>query len=172
MKNSPVSMVKDRYQSKDKLVEAVQKLASTDLWLDRVNPNKGLARISNQKLLRLHTLLSDAKSRFGSRDKLIGSILELEKRAKDDGYKARLQGYPLPRLLDLHGSLTRAAGKQSEKAEAKKKAPATAAEKAERAEKATKKAAAAKAAARAEAKKMASKRPPAKKGASSKTRKV
>jgi hypothetical protein len=169
MKNSPVSVVKDRYQSKDKLIEAVQKLASADLWLDRVNATKGLARISNQKLLRLHTLLSDAKSRFGSRDKLIGSILDLEKRAKDGGYKTRLESYPLPRLLDIHGALSRSESKRNAKAEAKKKPPISAAERA-----ATKKAAAA-AKAKAESlkppAKKASKRSVTKKSASSKTRK-
>jgi hypothetical protein len=122
MKKSPVSAVKEQFQSKDKLVEAVQKLATPDLWLDRVNSTKGLARVSNQKLLRLQAQLTDAKSRFGSRAKLIDSILELEKRVKDPGYKARLEGYSLPRLLDAHGALS--------KKNAPKKAPAKKAAKA------------------------------------------
>lgn len=116
MKKSPVSAVKEQFQSKEKLVEAVQKLATSDLWLDRVNSKKGLARVSNQKLLRLQAQLTDAQSRFGSRAKLIDAILELEKRVKDAGYKTRLEGYSLPRLLDQHGSL-------SKKATASKKAP-------------------------------------------------
>jgi hypothetical protein len=148
MKNSPVSAVKEQFQSKEKLVEAVQKLATSDLWLDRVSSAKGLGRVSNQKLLRLHTLLSDIKSRFGSRGKLIGSILELEKRAKDAGYQKRLEGYSLPRLADLHGVLDR----KRARSEAKDKAKA-----------APKKAAAKPVAKKAPVKKAAAKKAPAKK---------
>ncbi|HEY4159917.1 MAG TPA: hypothetical protein VGM29_17520 [Polyangiaceae bacterium] len=111
MKKSPVLVVKERFQSKDKLVEAVQKLATEDLWLDRVNGAKGLARVTNKKLVRLHDTLTDAKARFGSRAKLISAILELNKRVKDQGYEKLLGSYPLPRLLDLHASAARAAKK-------------------------------------------------------------
>jgi hypothetical protein len=108
----------ERFQTKEKLVEAVTKLATGDLWLDRTNEDKGLARISNAKLLRLHSILEDAKKRFGSRDKLVSAILELEKRVKDTGYKTRLAGFPLPRLVDLHD----AAARRSKRAEKKPKA--------------------------------------------------
>lgn len=138
MKKSPVAVVKDKFQSKDKLVEAVQKLATSDLWLDRVNDVKGLSKVSNQKLLKLHTVLTDAQKRFGSRDKLISAILELKKRTKDAGYSARIKKYPLPQLLDLHASSERASKKTAAKAKAApakaekkaaKKAPAAAAKK-------------------------------------------
>jgi hypothetical protein len=109
MKKSPVAVVKERFRSKDKLVEAVQKLATEDLWLDRVNADKGLARVPNKKLVKLHDTLTDAKKRFGSRAKLISAILELKKRVKDKGFETLLGSYPLPRLLDLHASATRAA---------------------------------------------------------------
>jgi hypothetical protein len=134
MKKSPVAVVKESFQSKDKLVEAVQKLATADLWLDRVSADKGLAKVSNQKLLKLHAVLTDAKQRFGTRDKLISAILELKKRTKDAGYSAGLKKQPLPQLLDLHASAERAgkraaakaapAVKKARKAPAAKKAPA------------------------------------------------
>lgn len=136
MKKSPVAVVKERFQSKDKLVEAVQKLATEDLWLDRVNANKGLSRVTNKKLVRLHDTLTDAKKRFGTRAKLITAILELQKRVKDKGYEKLLGGYPLPRLLDLHASATRAAKTAS--APAEKKAKPAKAEKAAAAPKAAK----------------------------------
>jgi hypothetical protein len=116
MKKSPVAVVKERFESKVKLVEAVQKLASADLWLDRVSSGKGLGKVSNQKLVKLHDALSDAKQRFGSRDKLISAILELKKRTKDAGYTASLKSFPLPQLLDIHQSVER----QGKRAEAKK----------------------------------------------------
>jgi len=126
MKKSPVVVVKERFASKEKLVEAVQKLATADLWLDRVNGAKGFAKVSNQKLLRLHDVLSDAQKRFGSRDKLISSILELKRRTKDAGYTAVLKKAPLPELLDLHASVERASKRTAAKAapKAAKKAPA------------------------------------------------
>jgi len=119
MKKTPVSQVKERFESKDKLVAAVQKLATADLWSDRVNSAKGLGRVSNAKLVRLHDTLTDAKKRFGSRDKLIGSIVELNKRVKDKGFAAKLAAYPLPQLLDLHAAATRASKRAEVAAKAK-----------------------------------------------------
>lgn len=121
MSKTPLSLVKERFESKEKLVAAIEKLATKDLWLDRVNEDRGLARVSNAKLLRLHGALEDAAKRFGSRDKLIAAVLELEKRNKDEGYKKRLEGYPLPRLLDLHDA---AAKRAKRPAPAKPAAPA------------------------------------------------
>jgi hypothetical protein len=124
MKKTPVKAVKEQFSSKEQLVAAVQKLASTDLWLDRVNEAKGLARVSNAKLLRLHAILTAVKKDFGSRAKLIDAILTLEKRAKDAGYKTRLEGYPLPRLVDIHSAASRRAKRASAKTAPAKKAPA------------------------------------------------
>jgi hypothetical protein len=129
MKKSPVAVVKEQFASKDKLVEAVQKLATADLWIDRVSSAKGLSKVSNQKLIKLHSALTDAQKRFGSRDKLISAILELKKRTKDAAYGDSLKNAPLPQLLDLHQSAERASKRASAKAKAapaktEKKAPA------------------------------------------------
>jgi hypothetical protein len=132
MSQSPLAAVKKRFESKEKLVAAVQKLATSELWIDRVNGTKGLARVSNAKLIRLHDVLADAKQRFGSRDKLVGAIAELSQRAKDKDFASSLDKYPLPRLLDLHRSLSRSskrAGAKPAAGEPKaKKAPAAKAE--------------------------------------------
>lgn len=136
MKKTPVTLVKERFESKEKLVAAVQKLATKDLWLDRVSTGKGLGRVSNAKLVRLHDALSDAQKRFGSRDKLVNSIVELSKRVKDKGYAAKVASYPLPQLLDLHASVS----KSSKRAEAAAKAKPAAAAKAEKPKAAAKKA--------------------------------
>jgi hypothetical protein len=107
MKKSPLASVKDRFESKEKLITAVQALASADLWLDRLNDVKGLGHVSNAKLLRLHDILKDARERFGTREKLVAAVLTLMNSVKDAGMKARLESFPLPRLLDLHRVLTR-----------------------------------------------------------------
>jgi hypothetical protein len=122
MKKTPVSQVKERFESKEKLVAAVQKLATQDLWLDRVSSVKGLGRVSNAKLVRLHDALTDAKKRFGSRDKLINSIVELKKRVKDKGFASKLAAYPLAQLLDLHAAAEREVKRSAKAAPAAPKA--------------------------------------------------
>ncbi|HEU4578687.1 MAG TPA: hypothetical protein VFS67_10550 [Polyangiaceae bacterium] len=136
--SGPFGRVKGQFESKTKLVSAVQALATPELWLDRVSADKGLAKVSNGKLLRLHAALSRAKEQFGSRDKLIGAVLTLGKRTGDEGYKSRLAGYPLPRLLDLHDSLSKSSAKSGAKA-----APAKGTQRVARTKKAKQKAASA-----------------------------
>lgn len=122
MKKTPLSEVKERFKDKAGLVKAVKALATKDLWLDRLNDDTGLDRISNAKLLRLHAVLEDAKKRFGSRDKLVAAIQKIEKRSKDDGYKAHLSAFPLPRLVDLHDAAEKRSKRpQKPKQKSKKK---------------------------------------------------
>jgi hypothetical protein len=124
MKTSPLQAVKERFGDKDKLVAAVKALATEELWLPAVNEVKGLERVSNAKLLRLHETLSRVKKDFGNRGKLIDSILTLGKRQKDSGLKGRLERLSTPRLIDMHTSASRRT-KGDEKMKAKAaKAPA------------------------------------------------
>jgi hypothetical protein len=139
MKTSPLQAVKERFGDKDKLVAAVKALATEDLWLPAVNKVKGLEHVSNAKLLRLHETLSQVKKAFGSRGKLIDSILTLGKRQKDTGLKGRLERLSTPRLVDLHTSASRRS-KASDKVKAK--APKAAPKKKARSKKAKAKAAA------------------------------
>jgi hypothetical protein len=130
---TPLALVKEKFGDKAKLVAAVEKLAKDDLWLARTNQDKGLAHVSNAKLLRLHAILTEVKEKFGSREKLVAAVLELEKRTKDDGYKARLSKYPVPRLLDLFKSAQKRANAKSATAKkAEKPAAKPAAKKAEK----------------------------------------
>jgi len=121
MAQTPIAIVKDRFGSKEKLVKAIEGLATKDLWLDRVNEDRGLGRVSNAKLLRLHATLEDAKKRFGSREKLIKAICKIENRDKDQGYQSRLGSYPLPRLVDLHDAADKRSKKPKKAAAPKKK---------------------------------------------------
>lgn len=112
---TPLAIVKEKFGDKDKLVAAIEKLADADLWLGRTNAHKGLAHVSNAKLLRLHRIFSAVKEKFGTRAKLIDAILELEKRSKDAGYRARLEKHPVPRLWDAYGAASKRAGKSEPK---------------------------------------------------------
>jgi hypothetical protein len=166
MQKSPAAIVKEKFGDKAKLVAALGPLTEDELWLPRVNKTKGLERVSNAKLLRLHSVLSEVKGKFGTRDKLIAAVCDLEKRTKDEGYKKRLGAYPIPRLYDLYRSLAKRLGAKTEAApKARAKASASAETKATPA-KATseaKPAARAKAAEAAPAKGEAKKAAPAKK---------
>jgi hypothetical protein len=110
MNKSPLSIVKERFKDKDGLIQAVKALATEDLWIDRVDSDKGLDCVSNRKLIKLHDTLSAVKKAFGGREKLIAEILKQDKRTKDDGYKARLAKFSTPRLWDHYS-----AGKRREK---------------------------------------------------------
>ncbi len=101
---TPLSLVKDKFGEKAKLVEAIEKLAGENLWLARTNKDKGLAHVSNAKLLRLHATFSEVKEKFGTREKLVDAVLELEKRSKDVGLRQKLSTWPVPRLFDAYRS--------------------------------------------------------------------
>lgn len=120
---SPLAAVKDKFGDKAKLVAELEKFTKDDdLWVSRTNADKGLAHVSNAKLLRLHRTFSEVKEKFGSRAKLIDAILEVQKRTKDEGYKTRLTKFPVPRLLDLYRSASKRVSAANKPAAAKKKA--------------------------------------------------
>lgn len=110
---SPLATVKERFGDKSKLVEAVKGFATEDLWLGRTSADrggdKGLEHVSNAKLLRLHAIFSEVKEKFGTRAKLVDEILAVENRSKDQGYRKRLEVYPVPRLYDLFRSASKRA---------------------------------------------------------------
>lgn len=107
MSKSPLSIVKERFgddpkKAKEKLVAAVKKVAGKDLWLDRLNEEKGLEHVSNSKLLHLEQVFEAVSKEVGSRDKLIGEIAKRQGRSKDDDYKARLGEESTPSLWDRY----------------------------------------------------------------------
>lgn len=107
MKKTPLQIVKDRFGDKAKLIEALRKFTNEDLWVNRLNAEKGLEHVSNAKLLRLHDTFSAVKDKFGNRFKLIDAIVSLENRVKDAGFRTRLEKYPVPRLFDMYKSAAR-----------------------------------------------------------------
>ena len=127
---TPLSTIKDKFGDKAKLVAELETLAKDDdLWVARVNKDKGLAHVSNAKLLKLQATFAAVKEKFGTRAKMIDAICELEKR-KDDGYKARLGNYPVPRLWDMYKSVAKRSGAAAKSAAGEKPAKKPAAKKA------------------------------------------
>jgi hypothetical protein len=122
---SPLALVKEKFGDKEQLVLALEKLTGDELWVSRTNKDKGLAHVSNAKLLRLFATFTEVKDKFGTRDKLIDAILELEKRTKDAGYRQRLSAWPVPRLYDTYKTTSkRLAGPSKGAASASTKAAA------------------------------------------------
>ena len=116
MSKAPAAVVKEKFGDKAKLVAALEKFVAGDLWVKRVNEAKGLSRVSNAKLLRLVQVLGEVKEKFGTRAKLVDAICELEKRAKDEGFKQRLSTYPIPRLYDAYRAAARRASVAAKRA--------------------------------------------------------
>ena len=116
--HNPQAIVKEKFGDKAKLVESLEKLTGEDLWVARTNKDKGLAHVSNAKLLRLHATFSAVQEKFGTRAKLIDAILDVEKRAKDEGYKKHLTAFPVPRLWDLYKSASKRSGAKLDAAKA------------------------------------------------------
>ncbi len=116
MSKSPLSILKERFgddpkKAKEKLVAAVKKAAGKDLWLDRLNEDKGLEHVSNAKLLHLEELFTTLSKEVGSRDKLIDELAKAKGRAKDDDYKASLSEESTPSLWDRYQAVqSRASG--------------------------------------------------------------
>ena len=110
MSNSPLSILKERFgddpkKAKEQLVAALKKVAGKDLWLDRLNEEKGLQHVSNSKLLHLEQVFEAVGKAVGSRDELIGEIAKLQGRAKDEDYKASLAEESTPSLWDRYQSV-------------------------------------------------------------------
>ncbi len=129
---NPLALVKEKFGDKAKLVAAVEKFTGDDLWVARTNKDKGLAHVSNAKLLRLHATFSEVKEKFGTREKLIDAILEQMKRTKDAGMRQHLAAWPVPRLYDAYKSAAKRLGgaaKPAAKTEAAPKAAKKAAAK-------------------------------------------
>ncbi len=130
VKKSPLATVKEAHGDKKSLVSAVEAFSkNADLWFSAKSEGKGLAHVSNGKLLKLLATFNAVKTQFGTRAKLVSAIADLEKRTKDEGYKARLGGYPVPRLFDMYKSADKRAKAEAAKA-AKLPAPAKKAAKA------------------------------------------
>src|SRR6185437_11615587 len=120
---SPLSLVREKFGDKEKLVAAVEQFTNDELWVSRTNQNKGLAHVSNAKLLRLHDTFSAVKEKFGTRAKLVEAILEIEKRTKDEGFRQRLSEFPVPRLWDMYKSSSKRHAPPKEKTAPKAKKP-------------------------------------------------
>jgi hypothetical protein len=95
---SPLEEVNDKFGGKDKLVEKLVGLLESDEPKEELR--KRLLAVANKKLLRLHSVASLVKEKYGSREKLLEQLATSTGRAKDKDYKTRLESFTTPRLVD------------------------------------------------------------------------
>jgi hypothetical protein len=110
MKKSPLVEIKERFGSKEDLVKEIKKLFDKGSLFEgqrHLNPDKGLGRVSNAKLLKLHKVATEVTERFTTRDKLVEDLLKTLGRTKDEGLKERFDKWGLPRLWDYYQSVTK-----------------------------------------------------------------
>ena len=113
MKKPPLAEVKERFESKEALVDVLVKTLelpedeSRDEWKAR------LLVAPNSKLLRLHDNATEVSNRFGDREALLDAICELKFAGSrvEDTWQAKVTTWSDGQLLDLHRSLTRASRK-------------------------------------------------------------
>jgi hypothetical protein len=97
----PLQEVKDRFGSKEKLVESLYPLLEKADDESKEEFRNRLLFMSNRKLLHLYAIEQTLRSEFGSRDKLIDAILSLAKQSKDKDYRDTLETFSSGMLLDL-----------------------------------------------------------------------
>ena len=104
----PAVKVKAKYGSKESLIKEVKKIFDkADIFIDRLNPDKGLERVSNRKLMRLFEMASEVKEKFGSRKALIDEYVKLASKENVQNIKEKLSGLTLGKLLDLYHQAVR-----------------------------------------------------------------
>jgi hypothetical protein len=116
---TPSVKVKEQFGSKENLLKEVKKLfEKTDFFPDRLNPEKGLERVSNRKLLRLHAMATELKDKFGSRKSMIEEYVKLAGQANVEAMKEKLAEMTLGRLVDLYRRVEKLGRRQTRKAKA------------------------------------------------------
>ena len=120
MKKSPLSLVKEKFGEKEKLVDALLAMPSSivERGEDQDAARKTLLSAANSKLLRMHNTGSAVAKRFGSKDKLVDAILTLQKRGKDADYRNSLGNVSVGKLYDRLTVLERGARRDAAAAKA------------------------------------------------------
>ena len=93
MKKTPLQQTRERFGSKDKLVEQIMGLVQRPSNMTKDQLKKKLRAQSNKKLVILLGREQMLKDRFGGRDKLIKALIESRagaKKSEDKGYRQRL----------------------------------------------------------------------------------
>jgi hypothetical protein len=104
MKKSPLQLVKDKFGSKDKLVDELLALLKRPAETTKEQFKKLLKAQSNRKLISLLEREKSIQAKFGGREKMLDALVEArmgKARKEDKGYRAHLEALTNGRLFDL-----------------------------------------------------------------------
>lgn len=99
--SSPLAIVKEKFGSKDKLVDKIVDLLAKDAEESKDDMRKRLLGVANQKLLHLHQVATTTQEKYGSHDKLVEATAGALGVSKDKDQVAKLGQYSDARLLDI-----------------------------------------------------------------------
>lgn len=103
---TPLQIVKEKFGSKDKLVDALTALLEPQDGESKEDHTLRLKRVANAKLLHLHSVGEEVKG-LGGKDALVKKVAELHGHSKDKDYVSAISQASISNLLDQYKAGTR-----------------------------------------------------------------
>lgn len=114
-KASPLQIVKNKYGSKEKLIEAATQVLEAAPGEPAEEFQARLKYVSNAKLLHLVEVAKRVED-LGGKKTLAAKVADLRSHGKDKDFVAKLETQSMSKLLDLYTSLSRRQKAQAAKA--------------------------------------------------------
>jgi hypothetical protein len=119
MVKSPLALVKEKFGSKEKLVEKLAAMVEPMEGETRDDLKTRLRGVSNRKLLKLLAAEEKVQEIFGSKDKLVAEIVQLERpgsKKPDEDFRLALERKSKAELIALHAGAARRAKARARRA--------------------------------------------------------
>lgn len=101
MSQSPLQKVRKQYGSKESLAKKVVEILDKPEGEETEAFEHRVSTMSNRKLLRLIESHEALTTKYGSKSSLVEAIVTARFPGGNADYAAKLEGYSVPRLLDL-----------------------------------------------------------------------
>ena len=102
-KPTPKQLVESKFGTRADLVSAIVSIVGDD-----GDTRRKLSGTTNKKLLRIHEVAKKVQDSFGGKSGLIDAIttLQFPNGKANDGWRGKMEGYTVKRLLDHHRQLS------------------------------------------------------------------